>query len=75
METDLFKLKMQIANLELHNAIMEDALLDAIDFINKYSDVVGRRLLLYLEQEGNQLYRTDYHGFLNMIFNLLNEGV
>jgi len=24
----------------LHNAIMEDALLDAIDFINKYSDVV-----------------------------------
>ena len=40
METDLFKLKMQIANLELHNAIMEDALLEAIDFINKYSDVV-----------------------------------
>jgi len=40
METDLFKLKMQIANLELHNALMEDALLDAIDFINKYSDVV-----------------------------------
>jgi len=24
----------------LHNALMEDALLDAIDFINKYSDVV-----------------------------------
>ena len=30
---------------------------------------------MYLESEGNQLYRTDYNGFLQVIMNIINEGL
>jgi hypothetical protein len=42
---------------------------------SKYSKIVGERLLVYLESEGNQLYRTDFTGFLQVVMNIINEGL
>ena len=41
---------------------------------DRYSKYVGDRILLFLENQFNSLYRIDYNGFLGVILDFLNAG-
>ena len=41
---------------------------------DRYSPVVGDKMLLFLENQFNSLYRIDYQGFLGVILEFLNSG-
>ena len=41
---------------------------------NRYSEIVGEKIINFLESQFQSLYRIDYNGFLQVITDLLNLG-
>ena len=41
---------------------------------DRYSNAIGERILLFIENQFNSLYRIDFNGFIGVIMDFLNAG-